>query len=461
MTATTCVKQDSADSALAALATIGLHHGLPVTLPALRELTGFGKQSLESIQLLFAASKCGFTAIPLEGEFDQLPEVALPCIATFRNSQHQVLFDVDASSAIIGDASTGKVTRLTRNDFCQDWTGEVFQVQPNGEIGAARDTLLRLRNPAWVLARALGAVPFAAPRLLFAVLLGAWIAGLFWTPLLAVLTGACLLTSLWMAAYPRGCSRCTATSTLSGSLPVPWVGAGFYALLTAAVLLDARDLVWIGLLAASGAHMALAFILLRNRIACYPCLAIAATAWLALGLEWARLGWTGTRIEILALPAVFIAALLVMSQSSRLASSESQNTVITLAKQVAAELFPGGEGRARLVIYSRKDCPLCIFFRNAVLPGIAEEFGDALKIEERDAASLAVAVPIFFVSGLTHVALLGVPTEEMLPRISESILTALDPSTARAGQLGGFQVVGLENYLDSLSSRARTVSRVP
>ena len=431
--APTCVRQDSADSALAALAAIGLYHGLPLTLPGIRKLTGFDKQNLESIQILFAASKCGFTAVPLEGEFDQLPEVPLPCIATFRNSQYQVLFEVDASSAMIGDTTTGKVNRLSRADFCERWTGEVFQVQPNDEIDGARDTLRRLQDPVWMLARTLGAVPFAAERLLFAAILCVWISSLFWAPVLALLTSACLLASLWMAAYPRGCRRCAATSALSGSLPVPWVGAGFYAVLTAAVLMDAGNVVWLGLLAACGSHLALASILLRDRIACYPCIGIAMLAWLALGLAWARPGWNGAGIEMLVLPASSAAALLAITLATRLAWYESQDTVIKLASGLAAEPFTGGEGRARLIVYRRTDCPLCIFFRNAVRPVVAEEFGDALEIEERDAASLKVAVPLFFVTGLTQIALLGVPTEDMLPRISAAIQTALDPATSRAG----------------------------
>lgn len=434
-----CLKQDSRASELAALATVSRYYGLPLTLSGIRKLTGFGKQSLDGVQIMGAASQCGFTAVPLEGEFEQLPELPLPGVVVFREAQYQVLFQVDAESALIGDTASGRVERLSRAEFSARWTGDVYQVQPNDGLEAARETLRRLESPWWRLGGLLGIVPFAAGRIFFAISLCVWLAALAWATTLALLTSACLLISLWMAGWPKGCSRCGNSASLAGSLPLPWLGAGFYAALTAAILRDADSLFWPGLLTAAGAHAALAGVLLRHRTLCYPCLGLAATAWIALGLAFTR---HTAGVELWILPVCASVAFAAITFAALAARNEEVAQMMALATSVAADEVNVSLGRARLVIYSWKTCPRCIFFKNVVRPLLADSFGDALEIQERDAGRMKVTVPLFFVTGSTRIALAAVPTEEMLPRISEAIQVALDPAAARVGALGGVQLIG-------------------
>jgi hypothetical protein len=224
----------------------------------------------------------------------------------------------------------------------------------------------------------------------FLVAVLAWAGGALVATAISLLVGICLLLSLWMAAYPAGCRRCGTTAALSGSVPLPWMGAVFYG----AILLAPRDLVWPALVTASGAHL----------IACYICLGTAVMAWLAAGLAWnANAGW-----EWLLLPAGFALTLAAIALGRRLAANERQSALLKLAQSVAAEVAP--DGKARLIVYGRKGCPLCVYFKLVVLPVMAEEYGDALEIEERDAGPANIAVPLFLVNGTVRIAPTAVPS---------------------------------------------------
>jgi hypothetical protein len=438
-------------SALAALGTICRHYGLPSTLRIMRRLTGFDRQNLNGVQFVFAAARCGFQATPLEGEFEQLVEVPLPAIVIFAGSQYQVLFDVSENFALVGDTATGEVSQLTREQFLAGWTGEVFEVLPTDGLGAVRNALRRSENGWSKLAAALGVIPLAPPRILFVTILSTWVFCLSKAPVLALLSATGLLVSLWIAAYPEVCSRCSVTSSLVGSLPLAWSGSVFYAGITVASLLGARHAVSLALLAASGIHATLVVALLRRRTACYPCIIAAAVAWLAAGFAWNGIVW-----EILLLPGGAVLGVIAIFVAKRLTWYQSEDQVVAIAEGVASQAFD--QARARLVIYGLKNCPYCVFFKTVVRRVISEEFGEALEIEERDASKLKVPLPLFVVSGFTHIALVGLPTEEMHPRIDEAIRAVLDPSTARVGQIGGVQIVGLHKYRPQSKRRTRSPS---
>jgi len=74
------------ESASAALATIALHYGLPLSLRDIRQLLGFELHN-DMFHLLFACRRCGFDVVPLEGDFEHLPEVPRPNIVAFRRTR--------------------------------------------------------------------------------------------------------------------------------------------------------------------------------------------------------------------------------------------------------------------------------------------------------------------------------------------------------------------------------------
>ncbi len=66
----------------------------------------------------------------------------------------------------------------------------------------------------------------------------------------------------------------------------------------------------------------------------------------------------------------------------------------------------------RLVFYGRQNCPVCLYFKTAIQPGLVDEFGDSLEIDYRDAASLPIGVPYFFVNGHRKTTVSRVATDE-------------------------------------------------
>jgi hypothetical protein len=426
-------------TALAALATVCRHHGLPLSVPLLRKLTGLPSAAIDGVMLMYGAGRCGFDALPFEVEFSQLPLVALPAVLMFRDETFHVLHAVDETSATVGDTLTGEVRQFKAQELEALWAGDVYQISPNDSLKEARGTLHRLQSPYFRVAAVVGALPLSLPRLLFSTALLLWIAGLFVARPVTLLTGFCVLTSLWMLAYPRGCQKCGTTKSLAGNLPLPALGGAFYALLTIATVAAPPAMLAAGLLAATGAHIGLVLILLRKRIACYPCLATAGAAWTATALTIRHIGW-----ETWALPASLIGTVAALYVATRLARSESTMAALLLAQRVTAELPLPAPQTAKLVVYSRAHCPICAYAKGIILPALAEEFGESLAIEVRDAEHLKMAVPAFFVTGAARLALVSVGTDEMLPRLAAAVQVALTPAQSPLGELGGLTLSGFD-----------------
>jgi len=413
-----CYQQDGpAASGLAALASVAAHHGLPVNVASFRQLTGIEAASVEPVILMYAAAKCGLDATPLEGEFEQLPEVPLPAIVTFTGDRYQVLLSVDEASAVVGDTSSGLIQKMSRDDFKAAWTGDIFMLLPNDELPASREQLRRLTGLRFRVARMAGIEPFSLPRIAFVAAVLGWLASIPFARLIALLAGVCVLASLWMAAYPRGCRKCSATSSLSGVLPLPWMGVGFYALLTAAAWAGDGELARLGFLAAGGAHAALVGILFRKKIACYPCLATASVALTGVALTWS------TGRDFLLVPVMAVVTWSSLEFAVKTAQEKQRKTLEELEARVLTE--PVEKGRAKLVTYTRKECPICLYFKTAIRPALQETFGDALLFDDRDAADLPMGVPLFFISGAVRTKLNEIATEEMFPRLSAEIEAAL------------------------------------
>ena len=373
-------------SALAALAALFKHHGLPLGPDGIRRATGLAQPDLDPVLLLYTARQCGFEAIPLSGGFDDLPELSLPAIVVLHGNQYRVLETLHADGVTLDGP-----TRLSREEFEKQWTGDVFAVTPDPEAEAQRQTLLANATPARRVARTLGLAPFQPARLLFLAAL----------PLIAVspLIGFNLAASLWMAAYPRGCSKCRANASLSGGIPLPWLGAATYAALLA---VPNPLLLW----AAAGAHAALVARLAQARSACYPCLAIALSAWTATALT--------NELHPLIAAAAAAATYAALAFANRRAETQTTQALEQIVANAATN------EAARLVVYTRRQCPVCFYFKTLVKPALAEVY----TVDEHDAASLPISVPLFVLTGPKPRRLPEMGTDEML----DTLAAALEPA---------------------------------
>lgn len=373
-------------SALAALARLFEHHGLPLGPDGIRRATGLAQPDLDPVLLLYTARQCGFEALPLAGGFDDLPELPLPAIVVLHGDQYRVLETLHPDGVTLDNA-----TRLSREEFERQWTGDVFAVTPDPEAAAQRQTLLANATPLRRAARTLGLAPFQPARLLFLAAL----------PLIAVspLIGFNLAASLWMAAFPRGCSKCRANASLSGGIPLPWLGAATYAVLLA---FPNPLLLW----AAAGTHAALVARLAQARSACYPCLAIALSAWTATALT--------NELHPLIATAAAAATYAALAFANRRADQQTTKTLEQIVANAATNEAP------RLVVYTRRQCPVCFYFKTLVKPALAEVY----TVDEHDAAALPISVPLFVLTGPKPRILPEMATDEML----DTLAAALEPA---------------------------------
>jgi ATP-binding cassette subfamily B protein len=134
-----CVRQDDwSDCGAAALATIALHHGRPIAVQRLRELTGTDRVGTNLLGLVRAAERLGFSAQALKGPYEALPTVPLPAIAHVRTAEglghFVVLHRVKQDGVVVADPGRG-VRELTRDEFGRCWTGYLLVAVP--ECGSA------------------------------------------------------------------------------------------------------------------------------------------------------------------------------------------------------------------------------------------------------------------------------------------------------------------------------------
>lgn len=403
--------------------------------------------------LLLAASKCGLEAVPLEGEFADLVEVALPGVVVFRGEgealDFMVLLEVDAESASIADTLRGEVRRLSRESFTERWTGDVVQISVDARaVAALAAELTALRDP-WIRrGRRLGLLPFTRTRLLF--LAGVVAAGLgvgvpdAADPWLRATVALAASLSLWLALFGGGCRSCSRAARLVGSLPLAAAGAAAYGgMLAALVLLPGEHLGYCGwfLAAAAGAHLHLVALLLRSGQRCLPCFVVAAAVIRA----------TIAAMLTFAVSPLFMAIVLIFGYgvtrwiaaiARRFDDLELADGATRLALRTLEEPLADTPGRARLIVYKREGCFSCVFYETAVRRALAQEFGEALVLEERALGPAHnVAAPLFVVRGSVDFLIDGFGADDMHARLCAVIRLALQPGLGGLRACGGVQVV--------------------
>ena len=161
-------QNDQNDCGAAALATIALHHRIPVVLQKLRDLTGTDQMGTNLRGLVDAAEECGFSAQAVRGPYEALSKVPLPAIAHTKTKDglghFVVLHRIRPGSVIVADPAHG-VEKLSREEFCQRWTGHLLlltrqQTPPPPRAGNA---------PIRPLHRFLGLLRFHRPLLVEAI----------------------------------------------------------------------------------------------------------------------------------------------------------------------------------------------------------------------------------------------------------------------------------------------------
>lgn len=133
---------DQSDCGAAALATVALHYRRPIGLQQMRELAGTDRVGTNLLGLVQGAEKIGFSARAVKGPYEALPSVPLPSVAHVRTAEglghFVVLHRVQKDAVVVADPARG-IERLSREAFCERWTGYLLLVvpEPNGSTGTS------------------------------------------------------------------------------------------------------------------------------------------------------------------------------------------------------------------------------------------------------------------------------------------------------------------------------------
>jgi ATP-binding cassette subfamily B protein len=124
---------DGSDCGAAALATIALHYRRPIGLQQMRDLAGTDRVGTSLRGLLNAAEKLGFSAIGAKGTYESLQQVPLPAIAHIITrtgyGHYVVVYRVQKAAVLVANPAVG-IRKLSREEFCQLWTGNLLLVVP-------------------------------------------------------------------------------------------------------------------------------------------------------------------------------------------------------------------------------------------------------------------------------------------------------------------------------------------
>src|SRR5262249_49325810 len=130
----TLVRQnDQSDCGAAALATIALHHRIPVGLQQMRDLASTDRSGTNLLGLVQAAETLGFSAKGVKGPYEALARVPLPAIVHVQDEpglgHFVVLYRVTPRGVVVADPARG-IRAQSPAEFCRRWTGYLIVAVP-------------------------------------------------------------------------------------------------------------------------------------------------------------------------------------------------------------------------------------------------------------------------------------------------------------------------------------------
>lgn len=451
----TCVREARpAESGVASLVTIARFHGIPLQRRHLSWLTHADDLSLDLFGVLVAARRCGFDAIPLEGEIDELPEVPRPLIACCTredgSAAFTVVYDINEDEVLIGDTAVGRVEPMSLAAFGERWTGDVIQMVPDQKaLESTREWMNLADQPLRRLQRALGWQPPLAAKIGFSGFALALLTGFVLVARergidLAVAQSACIvfsaLASGWLAFFSGACPSCLRAAVQFGTMPLAQLGLAFYSAVLALDLSTRSPLTVTGLLmTAAGAHLYLIFLLARGKVRCLGCVCVGLSVFTATGLAFLQT----YPASLLLLPmagAGLAMTWLTQHWASRLHATESRQSAIQLAASLQKE-GPTEPRSARVTAYTRAGCPRCLFFDAVWRPAMLAEFGDRVQVEKRPLGRAKATPPVIVVQGSVTAVLTELPTDRGYDLLSAAVQAALDPAYSGLGRIGGVVVL--------------------
>ena len=141
-------QRDITDCGAAALASISAYHKLKIPVSRVRQLASTDRKGTNILGLIEAASKLGFEAKGVRGEFSSLLKIPTPAIAhvIIKGVLHHYVVIYRATEKFIHvmDPADGHLHKHTHDEFKKLWTGVLVIMWPSRDFktGAANGTLL-------------------------------------------------------------------------------------------------------------------------------------------------------------------------------------------------------------------------------------------------------------------------------------------------------------------------------
>ncbi len=142
------VKQrDITDCGAAALASISAYHQLEVPVSRIRQLASTDRKGTNILGLIEAASKLGFEAKGVRGEFSSLLMIPTPAIAHVIVNEvlhhYVVIYKATSKFTEVMDPADGHLHKYSHDEFKKLWTGVLVIMWPSSDFqpGRTKDTL--------------------------------------------------------------------------------------------------------------------------------------------------------------------------------------------------------------------------------------------------------------------------------------------------------------------------------
>jgi len=140
------VKQrDITDCGAACLASVAAFYKLQLPVSKIRQYASTDKKGTNILGLIEAATKMGFSAKGVRGEFDALYDIPKPSIAHVIVNKvlhhYVVIYKVTKNAVEVMDPGDGRVHKYTHDKFKEMWTGVLVILMPNDEFRAMSETV--------------------------------------------------------------------------------------------------------------------------------------------------------------------------------------------------------------------------------------------------------------------------------------------------------------------------------
>lgn len=132
------LQTENAECGLACLAMVCSYWGHKTDIASMRRRFSVSLKGVTLKSLMAMAAGVGLSSRPIKLDFEQLPELALPCVLHWNMNHFVVLKSVSRTHAVIHDPAVG-MRRLPLQDVSKHFTGVVLELTPGASFSKGKE----------------------------------------------------------------------------------------------------------------------------------------------------------------------------------------------------------------------------------------------------------------------------------------------------------------------------------